>query len=123
MKPNEYIKKAVRSESKDYKFKGVSGVSPRVEHAVMGISTEAGELMDAVKKAKIYGVKLDKINLIEEMGDLMWYLALLADDLNVNFEEIWDKNIRKLKIRYPKKYTDNKALKRKLSKERDELEN
>jgi len=123
MKSNEYIKKALRTESKKYRFCKTDDITPRIEHAVMGIVTEAGELIDAVKKAKIYGLKLDRTNIIEEMGDLMWYLALLTDDLNTSFEEIWDKNIRKLKIRYPQAYSDNKALKRKLSKERDELEN
>ena len=88
----------------------------------MGIVTEAGELMDSIKKAKIYGQKLDKTNLIEELGDIMWYIALLTDELSTSFEEIWYKNIKKLKVRYPKKYTDKKAKKRNLQKERAHLE-
>lgn len=122
MKPADYIKRAKRTEPKEYKFKKTGSVTPRIEHAVMGIVTEAGELMDAIKKAKIYGEKLDKVNLVEEVGDLMWYIAILADELKTNFEEIWDKNIRKLKIRYPEKYTDKKASERDLNKERNELE-
>lgn len=122
MKPSEYIKQAKRTEPKTYKFRKTGEVTPRIEHAVMGIVTEAGELMDSIKKAKIYGQKLDKTNLIEELGDIMWYIALLTDELSTSFEEIWYKNIKKLKVRYPKKYTDKKAKKRNLQKERAHLE-
>lgn len=122
MKPSDYIKNAIRTESKDYQFTKTGNVTPRIEHAVMGIVTEAGELMDAIKKAKIYGKELDKINIVEELGDLMWYFALLSDELKVTFEEIWDKNIRKLALRYPEKYSHDKALNRTLDKEREELE-
>ncbi len=121
MNPTEYIKKALRTENSKYSFKKTNGVTPRMEHAIMGIVTEAGELMDEVKKAKIYGKKLDNSHIIEEIGDTFWYLALLCDELKISFEEVWDKNIRKLKVRYPKKYSKKNALKRKLTKERREL--
>lgn len=78
--------------------------------------------MDAVKKAKIYGRELDTVNLIEEAGDLMWYLAILADDLGVSFEEIWERNINKLHVRFPEKYTDHHAENRDLKNERAALE-
>jgi len=122
MKPSEYIKNAVRTERKEYDFTRTNGISPRVEHAVMGMVTEAGELMTVIKKAKIYGKKPDMVNIVEEAGDLMWYLALLADELGVSFEEMWDKNIRKLKVRYPEKYEQKLVLNRKLDQERIELE-
>jgi len=122
MKPSKYIQQAKRTETEKYRFKKTGNVTPRIEHAAMGIATESGELMDAIKKAKIYGRDLDKTNLIEELGDLMWYIAILTDDLGTSFEEVWDKNIKKLKARYPEKYTDEKAHNRNLPKERKELE-
>lgn len=109
MTPDKYIKNALRTEPKKYKFTSTGDISPRIEHASMGITTEAGEIMDAIKKSKIYGQKLDKTNLIEEIGDMMWYLAIMSDALGVSFESIWDKNIRKLKIRFPEKYTHELA--------------
>jgi len=118
----EYIKKALRSESKVYQFDNTGDVSARIEHAVLGIASESGELVDAIKKSKIYNKQLDKVNLVEEMGDMMWYLALLCDDLGVSFEQVWEKNINKLKIRYPEKYSHDKALKRDLDSERALLE-
>lgn len=121
MKPDEYIKNALNTEPQEYKD-SEHELSPRIDHAVMGIVTEAGELMDAVKRVKIYNAELDKVNLAEEAGDLMWYLAILADELGVSFEEIWDKNIRKLKKRFPEKFTEGDAINRDLEKERKELE-
>lgn len=123
MTPDEYIEKALRTESKDYQFEGIYGVTPRMEHAIMGIVTEGGELMDDVKKAKIYHEKIDKKHIIEEAGDVMWYLAILADSLGISFEEIWEANINKLKARYPKKYSDFEAVNRDLDKEKQALGN
>jgi NTP pyrophosphatase (non-canonical NTP hydrolase) len=122
MKPGEYVKKALRTESKKYGFSATGKVTPRIEHAVYGLVTEAGELMDQIKKAKIYNKELDTFNLMEEAGDLMWYLALLSDELKVSFEEIWETNVKKLKVRYPEKYSDEKALNRDLKNERAVLE-
>lgn len=122
MKPSEYIKNALRTETRKYPFKKTGDVTPRIEHGAIGIATESGEIMDAIKTAKYYGRKLDKVNLVEEMGDIMWYLAILSDELKVPFEEIWDKNIRKLKSRFPEKFTKKEVNNRDLRKERKELE-
>lgn len=122
MKPADYIRNAIKTETRKYTFGATGAVTPRIEHAVYGIATEAGELMDALKQSKIYGKGLDKTNLVEEVGDVMWYLALLCDELEITFEEVWDKNIRKLKARYPEKFSKKNAAKRNLEKERQELE-
>jgi NTP pyrophosphatase (non-canonical NTP hydrolase) len=121
MKPSDYINNALRTESNKYKIK-TSKKLARIEHAAMGLVTESGEITDALKRHKFYGFKLDYANLIEEAGDVMWYLAVLCDGLGVSFEEVWDKNIRKLRARYPKKYTHLHAKHRNLEKERQELE-
>ncbi len=122
MLPSEYIKSAICTEPIKYNETLTKGLSPRVEHGVIGLVTESGELMDAVKKAKYYGKEIDTVNIVEEMGDLMWYMAIIADQLGVSFEEIWDKNIRKLKARYPEKFKKKSALTRDLKLERQELE-
>lgn len=121
MTPAEYIQKALRTES-PYRFEATGDVTPRLEHGVMGAVTEAGELMDAIKKSKMYGRSLDRVNLVEEMGDVMWYFAILADELGVSFEEIWDKNINKLRQRYPDKYSDEHSANRDIVTERKILE-
>lgn len=106
----EYIKLAIRTEST---------LQPdRILHAIMGLVTESGELMDAKKKEHFYGKKLDWHNLIEEAGDIFWYLAILCDAMNVPFEEVQRRNIDKLKTRYPDKFSTEKALNRDLDAER-----
>lgn len=91
-------------------------------HAAMGISTESGELMDAFKRKIFYGKDLDVVNVKEEIGDLMWYVAILLRELDLDFEELLQINIDKLKARYPEKFTEENALNRDLDKERQILE-
>jgi NTP pyrophosphatase (non-canonical NTP hydrolase) len=97
-------------------------VPPRVEHAAYGCVTEAGEMLDALKKAKFYGKTLDLTNIKEEAGDLLWYLAILFDELDTTFEKESARVIAKLKARYPDKFTLEHAENRDLVKEREILE-
>ena len=61
MKSAEYIQLCLRTEKKDYLMKEINGLSPRFEHAVVGLCTEVGELLDQVKKHKIYGKPFDVV--------------------------------------------------------------
>lgn len=80
-----------------------------VTHAAIGISGEAGELLDAVKKALIYGKPLDKENIIEELGYIEWYSQLLRMRLGISREEVLAGNMKKLNIQYKAGYTDKAA--------------
>jgi NTP pyrophosphatase (non-canonical NTP hydrolase) len=126
MNSKEYIEKAKRTEVGEYQFAILKSerhwVPPRIEHAAMGLVTEAGECMDALKKTKIYGKPFDAVNMKEEMGDVFWYLAIMCDELGITFEEVWEKNIAKLSKRYPEKFTEELALNRNLEAERKTLE-
>lgn len=97
-------------------------VSVNILHGALGISTEAGEILDAVKKSIFYGKPFDLVNLQEEIGDCFWYLAILAKEAGMSFEDIMAQNIAKLKARYPDKFTEHAALNRDLEKERNVLE-
>jgi NTP pyrophosphatase (non-canonical NTP hydrolase) len=81
-------------------------------HAALGITSEAGELATTVKATAIYSKPLDTTNVIEEVGDSLWYLALMCTSLGVPLEEVATANIAKLKARYPDKYSDGDALAR-----------
>jgi NTP pyrophosphatase (non-canonical NTP hydrolase) len=82
-------------------------------HMVMGISGEAGELLDAVKKATIYKKSLDIENVVEELGDLEFYMEGLRQVLNITREQCLTGNIEKLSKRYADfKYTDQRAIDR-----------
>lgn len=91
-------------------------------HMAIGASTETGELLDAYKKAFAYGKFLDKTNIGEEIGDIFWYLINLCRMLNLDPEELMDACIKKLKIRFPNKFTEKNALDRNLVAERNSLE-
>lgn len=81
-------------------------------HMAMGASGEAGELLDAIKKAVIYNKWLDRDNVIEEMGDLEFYMAGLRKEIGVTREEVISSNIAKLEKRYAAGYSDKAAQER-----------
>lgn len=81
-------------------------------HAALGVTSEAGEFADAIKKHVIYGKDLDKENCKEELGDLIWFIDLAAKHLGYDLIEIMQANIIKLAMRYPEKYSDQAAIAR-----------
>jgi NTP pyrophosphatase (non-canonical NTP hydrolase) len=91
-------------------------------HMAMGIATEAGELLDAYKKNFAYKKILDKTNVAEEIGDIFWYTFNLCRMFNINPEDIMENNIKKLKARFPEKFTEENAINRNLDRERQILE-
>ena len=94
----------------------------RCLHAVMGLTTEVGELADAYKRHVFYGAHVDPVNVVEEVGDICWYLAILMDELGFDFDTAMEKNIAKLQKRYPGKFTERDAVTRNLEGERKVLE-
>lgn len=125
MNSQNYIQDAIKTESTNFKAMDErlsdDGVK-RLLHAGIGLSTEAGEFLDALKKHIFYGKPLDKVNLAEEMGDMFWYMAIVADELGFKFEEVMERNITKLKARYGEKFSETKAEVRDLVAEREILE-
>jgi len=121
-----FIKDSMRTESSNFITLMDSEVreysTERLVHACFGMQTETAEFTDACKKALFYGKDLDVVNLKEELGDLMWYMAIAMDELGTDFETEADRVIRKLKVRYPEKFDSDKAENRDLIEERKELE-
>ncbi len=116
---SSFVKDAIRTESSNFH---IENVSPRLVHASMGFVTEAGEFQDALKKSLFYGKPLDVTNLKEELGDLLWYMAIAMDELGTDFDAEQDRVIRKLKARYPSKFENSLAENRDLVAERKILE-
>ena len=120
-----YIEQALNTTNKDYesiKSRLQDDKIIKILHGLMGMTTETGEAMDALKKYLIYGKPLDMTNLEEETGDLFWYCAILADACGFTFESSMEKNIAKLRARYSNKFTEFDAMNRDLSRERAILE-
>lgn len=102
----------------------------RVAHGTIGLSTEIGELLDAYKKHWFYKKDLDMDNVLEEIGDLIWYYELLIDEvgqhpvmkiklqsiremmgnlllhLEAEYDDCRNAVIRKLRVRYPNNFTE-----------------
>lgn len=94
----------------------------RIFHAVLGLVTEASELMEMLK-GHIYEDKpLDVLNLIEEAGDQCWYLALIAKSVGFDtFDEFMLSNRAKLTARYGDSWSQDAALTRNTANEMDVL--
>lgn len=114
----EYIQNAIKTESIHFNVEG----RERLLHAGIGLATESGEFLDALKKSIFYGKELDTVNLKEELGDVLWYMAIAMDALGTDFETEMEKNMRKLKARYGEKFSKDFAERRNLKKERAILE-
>lgn len=88
----------------------MTGFDAHMIHMAVGVSGEAGELLDAIKKRVIYRKPLDRENVIEELGDLEFYLEGLRQSLEITREETIEHNLVKLQKRYSgAKYSDAAA--------------
>lgn len=93
----------------------------RLLHGIIGIATEAGEMLEALRQGVEDGV-FDLTNVAEEVGDNQWYAAAILRALKTNFESIQRTNIAKLRARFPNKFTEFDANNRNLQAERQILE-
>ena len=81
-------------------------------NAMLGLAGEAGECCDLVKKRFYQDNREIKDELIDELGDVMWYVAEGAAALGVTLNEIAIHNINKLMKRYPDGFDADKSLHR-----------
>ena len=77
-----------------------------------GLAGESGEVIDIVKKYAFQGHDLDAEHIKEELGDVMWYIALLCNVIGVDLSEVMNENIQKLKRRYPQGFDSDKSVNR-----------
>ena len=76
----------------------------RLLTAGVGINAEGGEFLEIIKKMIFQGKPFNEDNrehMIIELGDLLWYVAQATQALGVSFEEVLERNVRKLEKRYP----------------------
>ena len=106
MKINEYQKLAMVTLNKKLDKKEV------LTNSVMGLCGESGEACDLVKKHLFHGHKLDRDALIKELGDVAWYLAEAATALDIELSEVLERNIEKLKKRYPEGFSEERSINR-----------
>src|SRR5829696_6403422 len=92
---SEYESKAARTINPDLDEKG------RMIDAAAGLAEEAGEVLSIVRKHLYQGRELDREKLENELGDVLWCLAMTAKAAGVSLEKIASSNLKKLEQRHP----------------------
>jgi len=105
MQVNDYQKEALRTASSIKE-------EDLILNGALGLAGESGEVADIIKKYMFQGHELDKEKLIDELGDVCWYIAILAKGLNVELDEVLIHNVEKLRRRYPKGFDAQKSINR-----------
>ena len=102
---NDYQRMARRTAGSERK-------SDKMEESLFGLAGEVGELCDHYKKYMHQGHDIDYDHMAEEAGDVMWYLAEIADALGMPLEDIAQRNIEKLRKRYPEGFDPDRSINR-----------
>lgn len=100
---DEYQRQAMRTANKSLP------ADEKLLNAVMGMCGEAGEAIDLLKKHRAQGAALDIDRLAKEVGDCLWYIAEFAEASGVSLAEIAQRNIAKLKARYPEGFSEERS--------------
>ena len=103
---NDYQRAAMRTDNKN------QTEEERMLDALFGLCGEAGEVMDAYKKYRFQGHESYRDEMIIECSDLLWYAAKLADVLGVTLGEVMERNIEKLKKRFPDGFSKERSVNR-----------
>ena len=103
---NDYQRAAMRTAGE------YSAPIEMIRNAVYGLNGEAGEVIDLLKKHEFQGHQLDRDRLIDELGDVLWYAALLATATGTTLEEVMRRNIDKLMKRYPDGFDKDRSINR-----------
>ena len=103
---NEYMELAQRTSNRALDGKG------HLFNGVLGLAGEAGECADLVKKHCFQDARPIHGEMIDELGDVMWYVAETATALGVSLEEVAVRNVEKLKKRYPEGFEAERSLHR-----------
>lgn len=91
-------------------------------HAILGIISEGGELLEMFINRTSSGLPIDRVNAIEELGDITWFTQVAIRSVTSTLEETQQVNILKLAERFPDGYSDLSGLVRDQDKEREVLD-
>lgn len=108
----EFVDAVTSQPSKDHEaliyrlqeLEGQEFPSERLLTAAVGMTAEAGEFTEIVKKIVFQGKPVNEENLFHlkrELGDVCWYIAQACMGLNISLDEVIEMNVEKLKARYP----------------------
>jgi NTP pyrophosphatase (non-canonical NTP hydrolase) len=78
----------------------------------IGVTGEAGEIAEVIKKGVFHQYGIDREKLLKEIGDTLWYLAGLCSVMDIDISTVMQQNIEKLRIRYPDGFTAEDSRRR-----------
>lgn len=104
MDANEYQAQACRTLIAE-PDRAYTGHELMLVWTAMGLAGESGEVADTIKKAVFHQHGIDRAELIKELGDVCWYVAGLCSILDVDLSTVMERNIAKLRVRYPDGYS------------------
>lgn len=90
----------------------IANGAERMKLALIGLQDELGEIAGPLKKYLWHGHPFDIAHTEEEIGDLLWYLALLCNTLDIALSEVLARNITKLADRYPDGFSQERSQQR-----------
>lgn len=92
---NEYQQLAART------LGGDRTEEQQLSNAALGLTGEAGEVAEIIKKHLFHATPLDQDALVKELGDCLWYVSAFATVLGLSLDDVAQRNIEKLRRRYP----------------------
>lgn len=98
MELNDYQQAAERTAKHTH---DVDSMEKRLTNFGLGLAGEAGEVADLIKKHIFHHQPLDQDKLKREIGDVLWYIAMLSTTMGTTLSDIAELNIAKLMARYP----------------------
>lgn len=84
----------------------------QLANMALGLTGEAGETADMLKKHLYHGKPLDADELIKELGDVLWYVAGMATAVGASLDDVAQRNVDKLRKRYPDGFSVEASAKR-----------
>ncbi len=81
-------------------------------YTALGLNGEAGETAELVKKTFFHGHELEQDKLRKELGDVLWYVAVMANAMGWSLEEVAQDNVDKLARRYPEGFSSERSRQR-----------
>lgn len=81
-------------------------------NCALGMSGEVGEVIDMIKKSTFQGHELNKPDLVEELGDVMFYVCNLATIYHIDMSKVLQCNVDKLRIRFPEGFSEEASKQR-----------
>lgn len=114
--PDSYQRQVLRTESTPDVFGGTE--TNRLAHGILGMTGELGELAELLKKHRVYGRPMERQRILDECGDILWYLVLALDSHGFSLSQAIEGNAAKLQARYAGTFTQEKANNRNLEAEK-----